>query len=261
MANRVKNLCKVAHRLFGSIASRIRITETARVSNKGERIIVGNWKLARESNSFVILAHIQRYEWILPYVKGRSCLDIGCGSGYGSSYLSRNGALNVTGIDVSRDSIRYANGHFQASNLNFLQMDGLDLEFVDASFDVVVSFDVLEHIAEGIQTRLVSEAARVLVDNGALFIGCPNSAVSVGSNPFHKRELSLVEFETMLRAYFDEIRTFGQDLLVDGRIQGRNWSQYLSNLTYDNLVIVEDCEVAYGLLAICTGPRKPRVKS
>ena len=48
--------------------------------------------------------HIQRYEFALNYCGHKRVLDAGCGTGYGSYYLSINGASEVIGVDIAADA-------------------------------------------------------------------------------------------------------------------------------------------------------------
>ncbi|MGC9001312.1 class I SAM-dependent methyltransferase [Caldisericum sp.] len=228
-----------------------------KVSGGGERLVIRDWYSAKNSRDFSTLAHIQRYEWVLPYLKGLRCLDDGCGSGYGTYYLAKNGVSMIIGIDISSVAIKFAKKHYKAENLEFRQMDALHLQFDPNSFDAVISFDVLEHINEHDQKKFISEIVRVLREEGVAYIGCPNAQVSMGNNPFHMKELTKKEFELLLREFFYDVKIYGQDLVVNGLRAGENWHKYLSNLSYENLVIVEEnCEIAYGLLAICKKPIK-----
>jgi len=169
----VKNPSKVLrYGLHVFSVARNKVTRTlsarARASEEGERLVIKDVQSVRNSTDFVILAHIQRYEWITPYVKNLRCLDVGCGSGYGTHYLAENGVRMITGIDLSGSGINYANKHYKRENIDFIQMDACNLEFQDNSFDAVICFDVLEHLNEEDQIRLVSEAARVLSEHGAI---------------------------------------------------------------------------------------------
>lgn len=202
---------------------------------------------------FTTLAHLQRYKWVRPHLNNLFCLDDGCGSGYGTNHLAENGTKKIIGIDISSEAIDYAKERYKNDNLEFIQMDSLNIEFKDNCFDAIASFDVLEHIEEKDQNRFISEIRRVLKDNGTVYIGCPNRTVSLQNNPYHCKELTKTELQELLNRYFTNVRMFGQDLVVDGLRQGSTWSGIHSeSLTYENLIIVEeDCNFTFGLLAIC----------
>lgn len=83
-------------------------------------------------------------------------MDAGCGSGYGTYYLSKNGANMIVGIDRSTIAIKYVK-KYKNQNIDFIQMDVCDLKFKDGSFDKVISFDVLEHLDDESQIKFISE--------------------------------------------------------------------------------------------------------
>lgn len=179
-------------------------------------------------------------------------MDSGCGSGYGTYYLAKNGVKSIVGIDISLKAIKFARKHYKAENLKFVQMDVRNLKFKDNYFDIIVSFDVLEHLDSKDHKILISELARVLNIKGTLYIGCPNTTVSLEDNPHHLKELTRVEFESLLLKYFGDVKIFCQDIIKNGMRQKENWYRCLSNLSCKNLIIAEkDCDFAYGLLAIC----------
>jgi len=226
--------------------------EKAITEGGGERIVIDNWQKEYNSDSFVSLAHLQRYKWVSRYLKGLNCLDDGCGSGYGTHYLSQNGVSSIVGTDISNNAIKFANKYYKEENLKFKQIDSLTLKFDDNSFDAVISFDVLEHIEEKNQSKFIQEIARVL--KGTLYIGCPNATVSQndGGNIFHKKELTRKEFELLLRESFEKVKIFGQDIVLNGVRKRDTWYKYFPNFSLKNLVIVDkDYDLSYGLLAVC----------
>lgn len=94
-------------------------------------------------------------------------LDIGCGPGFFSIILARNG-FNVTAIDAAEamlDKARY-NAKALAAKIKFIKMDAQNLEFESGSFDVVISRNltwVLEKPKEAYEAWL-----KVLVEGGLL---------------------------------------------------------------------------------------------
>src|SRR3989338_4180848 len=106
----------------------------------GERLIPSKFS----NNSQLYIEHMSRYMFASDYVKDRTVLDAGCGCGYGSAHLSQF-ARKVIGIDISKEAIDYCNSNYTGNNINFKQMSCYDLGFPQGSFDVVVSFEVIEH--------------------------------------------------------------------------------------------------------------------
>jgi len=223
------------------------------VWNEGERVVIRSFRLAEMGGDFCLLAHIERYVWAGALVGGRECLDDGCGTGYGSHYLVKRGrAKSVVGIDLSKQAIGFAREHYRDPRLRFHQMDCLELAFPNETFDVVVSFDVLEHVSGKDQDRFVSETRRVLRKGGTLLIGCPNSPAATDDNPFHLGLLGASEFAHLLRRHYGDVQLFGQDIAKKGLRAGLDYRRELEEVCLSDLIIATtNIESCFGLLAIC----------
>jgi SAM-dependent methyltransferase len=163
--------------------------------------------------------HFHRYAFARELVAGKRVLDAACGEGYGSALLAAS-AASVTGIDRSEESIAHARGRYQAPNLDFRAADCLALPFGADSFDCIVSFETLEHLAD--HDGLLSEFRRVLRPDGFLLLSSPDKAVYSeqlqNRNEFHVRELYREELETLLSEHFPAFRLYGQKLLFQSAI-------------------------------------------
>lgn len=158
------------------------------------------------------IVNLSGYVWAaeqVPELERLHVLDLACGTGYGSEYLSGK-AGRVVGVDcaphiVARNRARY--GHSGAS---FLAMDGCALGFRDDSFDCILSQDTIEHIVD--DHRFVAEVARVLRKTGMLIIFTPHGkgVAYKPEDPYHVREYSHEEFRDILSPYFSSIRWFGR---------------------------------------------------
>lgn len=93
-------------------------------------------------------------------------LDIGCGAGFLANALAAQGH-DVTGIDMSRGSLKVARARPQSRPAGYGVADAYRLPFRDACFDAVSALDFLEHVTE--PERVVAEAARVLKPGGLFF--------------------------------------------------------------------------------------------
>jgi len=257
LKNPVKASLYILSYILSYIDKSLGITETAMVSGFGERLVVKNLIKAKNSNDFVVLAHIQRYEWCSTLIKG-IVLDAGCGSGYGTFFLAKNSNIKaIVGVDISSQAINFARKYFKANNLHFWKMDVRNLKFKDNYFDAIISFDVLKHLSETDQEKSIHELRRVLKPEGTLIIGCPNAKVSMKNNPFHLKELTMSEFQHLLQKYFDDVKVFGQDLMKHGKRAKEKWFTLINDISITNLIIVEDdCDTCFGLLAICKKPIK-----
>lgn len=140
----------------------------------GERVIEGSYR-DDPGRYAIYLLHIASYRFAEDFARGKSVLDLGCGSGYGAAMIA-SVARNVVAVDVSEEAVRFASEHHAASNLSHrvIQPDA-PLPFESASFDVVLSFQVIEHVRD--DARYVAEALRVLRPGGTLIVITPNRSV------------------------------------------------------------------------------------
>jgi ubiquinone/menaquinone biosynthesis C-methylase UbiE len=174
----------------------------------GERVIPG------QVNDDLWSEHIARYAFAQQYVEGKRVLDCGCGAGYGTAELAQT-AEHVTGIDVSEDAIEYARLNYPRPNALYLTGSCLDLPFPDQSFDILVAFEVIEHLPNA--RRFLDECARVLTATGLLIVSTPNKSyyaetrAESGPNPFHEHEFEAAEFVAELTRLFPHTRLLAQN--------------------------------------------------
>lgn len=97
--------------------------------------------------------------------RGRDALDLGCAGGFMADALARRGA-RVTGIDPAARAVAAATAHAarEGHDIRYDVGVGEALPYADASFDVVVCVDVLEHVAD--LAAVMAETARVLRPGG-----------------------------------------------------------------------------------------------
>ena len=167
------------------------------------------------------LEHLHRYLLAAQTVAGKTVLDIACGEGYGSAMLARS-ADKVTGVDISQEAISHAQTKYQAGNLEFRLGSCAAIPLGDASVDVVVSFETIEHHDQ--HEAMMREIKRVLKPNGVLIISCPDKLEYTDkpgfSNPHHVKELYRDEFEKLLDAFFKSHAIYGQRVMYGSVILG-----------------------------------------
>ena len=175
--------------------------------------------------------HFHRYCFARDLCRGLDVLDVASGEGYGSSILA-NVARSVTGVDIDLEAISHSRTTYGRENLRFIQGSALDLPLDDASVDAIVSFETLEHVRE--HARFMAEVKRVLRPGGRLIVSTPErtiySALGEPVNKFHMLELSVAEFNALLRANFKHVAILYQRAILGSLIVktegGGPWRSY-----------------------------------
>ena len=163
----------------------------------GERVIPG------QGDADLFNEHRARYWFARRCAAGKSVLDAACGTGYGAALLAET-AQSVVGVDIARDAVAYARRHFGSPKIRYAQADCLALPFPAARFDLIVAFEIIEHLEN--PAAFLAELRRVLSPAGLLILSTPNRLYYTDDrgeiNPFHRREFSCPEFEEILRPLF-----------------------------------------------------------
>lgn len=171
-----------------------------RVGEADERFVPG---VSR--GQLIELEHLVRYWWVSALAEGRRVLDAGCGVGYGTALLANAGARDAVGVDLSASAIAAA---VAGATGEFLEGDVRSLPFDDGTFDLVVCFEVIEHL-EG-RDDAIAELARVLAPGGILAISSPNRDVYPSGNPHHVHEYLPEELREALDRSFDHVALYRQ---------------------------------------------------
>ncbi|MBD5098755.1 MAG: methyltransferase domain-containing protein [Clostridiales bacterium] len=85
---------------------------------------------------------------MLPDLRGKTVLDIGCGMGQHAKQYADMGAASVLGIDISEKMLEYARAHSRADNITYRQMAMEDIRGLDQKFDLVTSSLVFDYIKD-----------------------------------------------------------------------------------------------------------------
>ena len=161
----------------------------------GERTVPG---LAEENYWF--RRHEVVYRRLADRCIDRDVLEAGSGEGYGADLIA-DIARRVIGLDYDESAVAHVRARYPRVDMR--QGNLAELPLPTASVDVVVNFQVIEHLWD--QRQFVAECLRVLRPGGVLLISTPNRITfSPGRdtpvNPFHTRELNALELTELLES-------------------------------------------------------------
>lgn len=149
--------------------------------------------------------HLAAYRYAATLAEGRSVLDAGCGEGYGAALLARV-ARRVVGADRA-EATALANVRHRHPNLTYHTVDLANLDALDEEFDLVVSFQVIEHVPD--PAGLLAALRRRTAQGGTLLVTTPNRLMSVSENPYHLREWTAPELEALAAPVLPGCRVLG----------------------------------------------------
>ncbi|WP_326547366.1 class I SAM-dependent methyltransferase [Mycolicibacterium sp. ND9-15] len=161
----------------------------------GERTVPG---LAEENYWF--RRHEVVYERLADRCAELDVLEAGCGEGYGAGLIAEV-ARRVIGLDYDESAVAHVRARYPRVDMRHGNL--AELPLADDAVDVVVNFQVIEHLWD--QGQFVAECFRVLRPGGTLLMSTPNRITfSPGRdtpiNPFHTRELDAAELTELLTA-------------------------------------------------------------
>ncbi|MBL8897176.1 MAG: class I SAM-dependent methyltransferase [Planctomycetes bacterium] len=169
-------------------------TAEMRAANGGERQAAPTLDCFRAD-------HRGRYRFAARQVRPEGkLLDLACGVGYGCRILAEESAAeSVLGIDLSAEAIAYGAKHFAGDRVQLRVGDALQIEDPGAPFDLVTSFETLEHLEA---PRLLPRLASWLAPDGLLIASVPNERAlpfSPERFPYHLRHYTAEQFEALLQ--------------------------------------------------------------
>jgi len=154
--------------------------------------------------------HLAAYRFAAAQASGHSVLDAGCGEGYGASLLAGH-ATRVVAVDRD-EAIAIASSRYTSPSLTFRALDLMALPSLGQRFDLVVSFQVIEHLPD--PAGYLRALAACTGPGGTLVVTTPNRLMTLTENPYHLREWTA-----------PELAALAEPVLPGCRIRGMNASE------------------------------------
>jgi SAM-dependent methyltransferase len=168
---------------------------------------------------------------LLPELRGRRVLDLGCGFGWFCRYAREQGAARVLGIDVSARMLAraHASTHDAAITYRRADLEEEDLELSRASFDLVFSSLVFHYLVQ--LEGLLAQVAQALVPGGRLVCSVEHPLYTAPSAAHPTWSVDAAGHKTWPLASYLEEGPRVRDWLTQGVVkQHRTFATYLTLL-------------------------------
>ncbi len=200
--------------------------------------------------------HFARYLHAAGFVADKRTLDAACGTGYGSAWLARS-ARHVLGVELDEAVLAKAAERFSAPNLRFRRHDLHEPIPADEPFDVVVSFETLEHVTD--PAVCLANLAGCLAEDGIALISVPNGTLELsgGRDTHHLTYFSAEQFRQLLAGAFEDVALFSQTFRRGLKHYLRLWTGRGCHHAEDYRFVPGTSAASRTWLARCRRPRRP----
>ena len=163
-----------------------------------------------EKASTVSNPMMEGYEFASQFLKPSDLLlDIACGDGFGSRYLSSYVA-HVIGADINAKLIAENKAKNTIDAISYDVEDACNFSYKDGSFNAVAGMDIIEHLPLDRVDDFLRGIRRILKPGGVFICSTPqNSMGEIPVLPCHVKEYSLEEFKKILWTYFTRVKIYG----------------------------------------------------
>jgi SAM-dependent methyltransferase len=172
------------------------------------------------------LMHLYAYSLVRAYARPTDkVLEVGFGEGYGSTIV-RDWVREYHGVEIAPEAVAHASERYANPQVAFHHYSGAVLPFKDNEFDLVISFQVIEHVED--TCGYLREIRRVSRKGATILIVTPNRnhRLAEGEKPwnrYHVREYSPDELKGVLLQELGDVELFGihGSPLIDGLEKAR----------------------------------------
>ncbi len=162
-----------------------------------ERLVPDEVRAGDTTGEESLRLSLERYEFAATHARAGRVLDIACGVGFGTHLLAERGgpAVDVLGVDLSEQAVRYASERYGGDRAHFLAANAMEFSDGDG-FDAIISIETIEHLPD--PTRFLARLVPMLRPGGVL-VGSVPVTPSVDANPHHLHDFSERSFRRLAR--------------------------------------------------------------
>ena len=161
-----------------------------------------------------------RYLYSIKYIRNKAVLDCACGLGWGS-FLISDSPRELLSIDLDKSAIDFSSSTWKSDKLNFIQHSALDVASLNRRFDVILGFELIEHLQFSDGEKLLQQANKALAENGLIILSSwfPSNQETGQNkgleNKFHLHLYTKGEMRNLLaKSGFSEPRFLGSFMLI-----------------------------------------------
>ena len=197
------------------------------------------YQTMRESNiNDNELIEIPTMKKMLPNLKDKTILDLGCGAGYMSRYFVENGASKVVACDISQNMIDLASKE-DCKNIDYKVLPMEDISSINEKFDIVFSSLAFHYIKDF--DKLISDISKLLKPNGMLVFSQENPVATAIIHPQTKQKY--VEIDEKRYYLLSDYNNVGKRIIdwCDSEVikYHRNFETIVNTLIKNNFEIKE----------------------
>jgi len=169
-----------------------------------ERVDLENPAISKKTKTH----HLERYVFasnLLPYA---ACLDLGCGTGYGTEILRKMGEAD--GVDSSIETVRHAVKNYPRCKFYCNDIHNFVNSVGSYTWNLVVMFEVIEHLSYERGVSVIRSIPGILKPGGKFVMSTPRD-INDKYNTFHRSEWSYGTIKNVCGSVFDKVTIYGQD--------------------------------------------------
>lgn len=221
------NLIRASKKIIGFLKGRSGFNINNPLGGNGERVDI-QMKESLDYNHLDLYqkSHYKRYEFALDQIReGDICGDFACGTGYGSVLLAKK-AGKLIGADIDKIVVSKIKERYKKNlKVEFQHANILDLNYTNI-FDVIVSFETLEHLEENDLRTALQIFCNALKPGGRFIFSSPY---------MQERSEDAVKLGFHLTFYISEEKLREWLQAAGFEIESINYQNYTSHTIMPNL--------------------------